>query len=62
MGVNGRMGGGRAATSRHAPVAEAMDYMPTRWGRFTCFLEYDRAGLRCVRPIAGAFNPERRSA
>jgi len=35
----------RAKLSRHAAVAKAMDYMPTRWPAFTRFLEDGRACL-----------------
>jgi len=35
----------RARLSTHAPVAKAMDYMLTRWGRFTNFLEDGRVCL-----------------
>lgn len=48
----------RARLSRHAPVAKAMDYMLTRWGRFTTFLEDGRicltnnAAERSLRGVA----------
>ena len=35
----------RARLSRHAPVAKAMDYMLTRWQRFTPFLDDGRVCL-----------------
>jgi len=35
----------RAKLSKHAPVAKAMDYMLTRWERFTPFLEDGRVCL-----------------
>ena len=35
----------RAKLSRHAAVAKAMDYMLTRWGAFTCFLNDGRTCL-----------------
>jgi len=48
----------RTRLSRHAPVAKAMDYMLTRWARFTTFLEDGRicltnnAAERSLRGIA----------
>lgn len=48
----------RARLSRHAPVAKAMDYMLTRWQRFTPFLEDGRicltnnAAERSLRGVA----------
>ncbi|MFM2045111.1 MAG: hypothetical protein RLY86_3687 [Pseudomonadota bacterium] len=48
----------RAAMSRHAPVAKALDYMLTRWGRFTRFLTDGRicltnnAAERALRGVA----------
>lgn len=48
----------RARLSRHAPVAKAMDYMLTRWQRFTPFLEDGRVCLtnnaaeRALRGVA----------
>ena len=48
----------RARLSRHAPVAKALDYMLTRWARFTTFLEDGRicltnnAAERSLRGIA----------
>ncbi|WP_119681547.1 IS66 family transposase [Indioceanicola profundi] len=48
----------RAAMSRHAPVAKALDYMLTRWPRFTRFLTDGRVCLtnnaaeRALRGVA----------
>ena len=48
----------RARLSRHAPVAKAMDYMLTRWDRFTRFLTDGRicltnnAAERALRGVA----------
>ena len=48
----------RARLSRHAPVAKAMDYMLTRWQRFTPFLDDGRicltnnAAERSLRGVA----------
>lgn len=48
----------RAGLSRHAPLAKAVDYMLTRWGAFTAFLDDGRicltnnAAERALRGIA----------
>ena len=52
------MTGERARLSRHAPVAKAMDCMPTRWDGFARFLDDGRicltndAAERSLRGIA----------
>jgi transposase len=56
--LHGWMTAERAGLSRHAPVAKAMDYMLTRWQRFTPFLEDARicltnnAAERSLRGVA----------
>jgi transposase len=50
--------GERARLSRHAPVAQAIDYMLKRWAGFTCFLDDGRicltnnAAERALRGLA----------